>query len=319
MNFLRWFTLSLVVAGTPALAQPAGPDSTVGSAADAPETLQGAEPDSITVDRFDGTSANYARVLLQSGGFLRATHDDGRVDFILMHQVRSIRGPRGEDLTNRILIEGKSIPAPASRDTRPDPIAKPPRDPGSPALRGRPLPWKKGFPLIQGGLLYAIGDHDEDSSGLATAEFGYMHNISPQSSLGATLSLVGDSDYIRLGFKPRFRKWLSPTISLDFGAGLFASIEQDMEEPNFDDDVHSGTGFVGEISLSLGDWAAITTLAEVSQVANVTFDDYLGRSVDTGADTSVYLGVKVGGEPGIPASILMGLVAVAARDFANME
>ena len=165
----------------------------------------------------------------------------------------------------------------------------------------------------------ALGGGDEDSGGLATAEWGYMHNMSTETSLGASFSLVGDSDYIRLGVKPRLRKWLTNTTSLDFGVGVYKSIEGDTEEPNFDDDVHFGMGFVGEISVSFGDWVAITTLAEVSQVKDVTFDDYLGRSVDTRTDTAVYFGVKVGGEHGIPTSILMGLVALGARDFANMR
>jgi hypothetical protein len=277
------------------------------------------EPDSISIVRVDGSSSSYVTIQFVSGGFVRAAHGDGKVEFIPVHEVRSIQGPGGQDLTDRVLIEGKSIPGPPPRVAPPTAPSTSSRSPGSPTLRGRPLPWKKGFPIIQGGLLFSVDGGDEDSGGIATAEFGYMRNLSAEVSLGVTFSLVGDSDYIRLGLKPRFRKWVTNTTSLDFGAGLYTSIEKDLEEPDFDDDVHWGAGFVAEVSLSLGDWVAITTLAEVSKVKDVTFDDYLGRSVDTRTDMAMYFGLKAGGEPGIPASIFMGLVALAAREFADMR
>jgi hypothetical protein len=174
---------------------------------------------------------------------------------------------------------------------------------GPPQFRGRPLPIKKGFPLIQAGVLGRLNDRGQEATEAFAMDLGGMKNLSPRHALGMTLGLVADTDYTRIGLKPRYRRWLGRTFSLDVAPGIFLPIDAETG-PN-----HHSPGFVGELSLSAGDWVSLTGLVEVVEKERPVYSDEIPAGSDT--QTSYYLGAKAGGEAGIVTAILMGL-AVAA-------
>jgi hypothetical protein len=128
-----------------------------------------------------------------------------------------------------VLAEGKGVPEDRRGERNPSthadsvvvPVTYKP-----PALRGRPLPWKRSFPIIQGGFLWSLTHPDPygEAEVLAVVDLGAMRNLSPRAAVGGTFSLSGSEDYLRIGFKPRLRRWLTRTTSADFALGPFYAL-----------------------------------------------------------------------------------------------
>lgn len=271
----------------------------------------------ISVVTTDDSVRVCSAVELWAQDFVRVTRADGAVEFIPIHRIRVIRGPNETDFTDRVLIEGEKIPSERVRgEPIPPEVVRVPKDYKPPALRGRPLPWDQGFPIIQGGLLGALSDqnpYSDGEEGVAVADFGYLRNVSPKAAVGATFSLVGNQDYLRVGLKPRVRRWITRTTSLDFAVGAFTCVDDTTGDVD-----HTGVGFTGEASLNFGDFVSITNLVEFSNVdERVNRGPYLDTYVTSGTELAWYLGLKLGGEPGIPASILMGLSAIGLRELGD--
>jgi hypothetical protein len=131
----------------------------------------------------------------------------------------------------------------------------------------------------------------------AFVDLGVMRNVSPHVAVGGTFYAGGDDYRVRVGAKARVRYWLSPEISIDLAPGLLVGGDEDWGgEARF-------PGFVGEASLSFEDIALVT-----AQLESVHIEDGYGAEDQ---DTSVYLGGKIGGVPGL-VGMAVGLLAIAA-------
>ena len=281
--------------------------------------------DTLSIRTADDSVRIYSKVEPWPGDFVRASRSNGTVEFIPAHRIRRIHSP-SLDLTDRVLVEGLRVPFTERRSRAassqleksescdPESVVVP-ENYRPPALRGRPLAWQAGFPLLQGGILACVKDHNAygGDEGVAITDVGYMRNIAPRSAIGGTISLVGNGDYLRIGVKPRVRHWMSRTTSVDFALGGFYCVDDTTGDID-----HSGVGVVGEASVNFGDFVSITNLIEISNVdERVNWGPYLDPHYSSGTELMVYFGVKAGGEPGIPAAILTGLSAVVLPDMAK--
>ncbi|HET9250554.1 MAG TPA: hypothetical protein VFP58_00385 [Candidatus Eisenbacteria bacterium] len=256
-------------------------------------------PDSILVVLTTGSVLRYARVEPWPGGFVRAFRSDGTFEHLPSDDVRRI-GTEGNDWTEEVLERREAI------GTRPAvrPVVVP-------KLRGRPLPAKKGFPLLQAGALGRLDDHPNDETELVAAfDFGVMENRSPRRSRGVSLGVVTDGDYTRVSLKPRLRVWFGETLSLDVAAGPFLPIDSKDSPAS-----HGPVGFVGDVSFTLGDWVSLTSLVEVVEAENPR-NLYGAGTVSTGSETDVsyYLGAKAGGEMSF---VVMGLMLLSALAYVS--
>lgn len=168
------------------------------------------------------------------------------------------------------------------------------------ALRGLPLPEKRAFPITHLGVgvrLDAGSPLYEKKSVYAFTDLGFMRNVSPHVALGGTLYAGGDDYRLRIGPKARFRYWMSREVSIDIAPGILVWGNDDWNgEARF-------PGLVGEASLSLEDNILIT-----AQMESVDIKDAYGAKDH---DTSVYLGGKLGGVPGL-VGLSAGLIALFA-------
>jgi hypothetical protein len=281
------FGLLLAVLGVTVLARPAF-----------------AQPSTFTILLDDGTTVLAARVEPWPMEFVRATLPDGSEQMISQHKVDSIEDESGHDWTKTVLQGVKSV------GEAPPQSSSPPNGPKTPTLRGMPLPWKKSFPVIQVGLLVrpdGVKAYRRDAS-LWAMDFGGMQNINPHYSIGGSFYLAFGDDLYHFGAKLRVRRWLGKTVSLDLAPGIFAA-----------DGYNSGNllepGYVGEASLSLGDWLLLTGQVEVLSRRTLTYyGGYFEPAVSIGktTDTAWYLGGKVGGGPAIPI-FLVALIATLSE------
>jgi hypothetical protein len=289
----------------------------VGTAAASPARIVETVPELITVITSDDSSSSYARVEPWPGGFVRAIRGNGDVRFLSDLDLRAIRGPGQDDVTDQVVVGRKAIGA------GPVPVREAPRPKGPPRLRGRPSPFQKGFTLIQVGLLGRVDDAPREAPNtVLVLDVGRMRNLSPRHSVGGSVFLATDDEYARLGFRPRYRRWLTRTIGIDLAPGLFWSLDGNEFRSS-----HSPLGFVGEVSLSLGDWIALTGQMEVVGTERRYYAPYgsqypiegapetvpigplIGSS--SGTEVSWLLGARIGGEAAIPA-LFLSLLGIAA-------
>lgn len=283
--------LQAVIPPAAARSSPPRPDST---------GVQPATPESVTVVTKTGSVGHFARVEPWPNGYVRGIHGNGAVVYIAAERIQWVRDSRGEDATPEVLERGKGVGSmPPGSAVRKQPL-----------FRGRPLPEQQRFHLLQAGVMRRIDSTDEgEEPYVGTIDLGTMKNVTPAVALGGTLALVADANYVRIGLKPRLRRWLSRTISLDVAPGVFAGIDTDDSSLE-----HGPVGFVGETSLILGDWGAITGQIEVTSVEYVVHAPGLPESIladRTESDVSIFLGGKVGGSLfAVPGALLVAAVAL---------
>ena len=273
------------------------------------ESLPGQGPIPITVITTDRMVAQYSRVESWPGGFVRAMRGSGEEVFLPAAKIYMILDPDGTDVTKEVL-DGRKAVSGGLRDVGG------PRVPSSPAFRGRPSPEQRGFTLLQAGLLRQLGPiRAEQDRTVLVADAGRMWNVDASHSLGGSLMLAANNEFTRVGLKPRYRRWLSRTISVDLAPGVFFSV------PGDGNPEHAPIGFIGESSLTFGDWFAITGAVHVVGTTRYTYHYQEPtpsppvpptRTVESGTKAAAFLGVKAGGEAAIVGSVaavaLIGLM-----------
>ncbi|MGH7680559.1 MAG: hypothetical protein ACRENN_01065 [Candidatus Eiseniibacteriota bacterium] len=192
-----------------------------------------------------------------------------------------------------------------------EPIPHAAQGTGVPVLRGRPKPWRNGFPIIQAGYLTRLDTPGgfRPANWTLTTDLGAMHNLNPNYSVGGSMYIGLDDDIARFGAKVRLRRWLGKAVSIDLAPGIFATDKQWVVES-------VGPGYVGEASLSLGDWVVVTSQVEVIKRDVRNYGGFYPGGVYPSSttrvtDTAWYFGAKVGGELGIPAFFLVLLGGMA--------
>ena len=269
----------------------------------------GAEPSTanhaskpVTVTTTDGVTAEFSRVEPWPGGFIRAVRPNGEEAFLPASKIQRILDPQGDDVTQQVLDNRRTVKESLPRMTGPT-------VPRSPALRGRPSPEQRGFSLLQVGYLRQLGTiHPEQDRAVLVADAGRLWNVDARHSLGGTVMLAASSEFTRIGVKPRYRRWLSRTVSLDLAPGVFFSV------PGDGNPEHAPIGFVGESSLTFGDWFAITGAVHVVGTKEFTYHYQEPTpsppvpptvTVESGTRASAFVGAKVGGEAAVVGTLAM--------------
>jgi len=263
----------------------------------------------VSVQLERDSTLTVARLEPSSLGIVRVIHADGFEEFVANHRIRWIRDAEGRDRTSYVLDRGKSLGvAPVSIR-----FAMRGR---SRSLRGRPLPVKGAFPVIQVGVLARLDPdrrHSDEHPATLAIDFGAIKNVSKRWGAGASLFYAGDGSYSRYGAKVRFRRWLGPLVAIDAAPGiLFAEEAGRSSAPTH-------PGFVGELGLSLGDWISVTGQMEVVgfeeryyAFAPLPYNEAWPSS-RRGSEVSWYLGTKLGGEAALGtfiAAFLLGAILV---------
>jgi len=136
---------------------------------------------------------------------------------------------------------------------------------------------------------------------LFTADWGYMRNLNPRSSLGATLYFGGDDDVGVFGVRPRYRLWLDRQAALDLSAGIILSGNDVFSPLKF-------PGFVASASIGIGDWMAFSLHY---QAIRFSAQPYMyGQS-------SLYAGLRLGSWAALavpPLAVLIIAVQAAQGD-----
>ena len=109
----------------------------------------------------------------------------------------------------------------------------------------RPLAACRNFAITETGLgSRGVGE----DAGHVFWELGAMRNVSGSTALGGSLYSSAGADFVRLGAKARYRRWLSDAVPLDLAPGLMLHDA---------DDVDTGfeLGFTAHAALSFRDVA----------------------------------------------------------------
>ena len=306
----RFAVLAAVLAlGFPSKSTASMPE--IDSPAASPDSI--ATPQELNVGLERDSTVTAVRVE-PSSDFVRVIQADGTEEYIPNHRIRWIRDAEGRDKTSLVLDRGKSF------GEVPITIGyAPPRAPRT--LRGRPLPIKKAFPVIQVGVLARLdGEGARFSEHLASlvVDLGGMKNVSQRWAVGASFCYAGDGDYNRFGTKVRFRRWLGSDVAIDMAPGiLFSATRQGASEYL--------PGLVGELGISFSDWVSVTGQVETAgrkryyyALSSSGYGYEYGTPLREATRTEVswYLGGKFGGEAAMIAffgSLLVGLVLVSGE------
>ena len=157
-------------------------------------------------------------------------------------------------------------------------------------FRGRPQPFCRAFLITEFGIAqgFALGANvGEHPAILATWEFGSMVNVGKDHAVG--IAVVAHAlDISGFGIRPRYRKWLSPTVSLDVAPGIL---------------IHRRVGLTGQVALNFADYAALTAQVLTSEE---DFGEVGRRRV------RLYVGGRLGSVPGTVMGIAAPLIVIAA-------
>jgi hypothetical protein len=132
-----------------------------------------------------------------------------------------------------------------------------------------------------------------------TGELGQMFNSGSRTAFGGTLYVGGDDDGSRFGVKGRFRRWLTPAVSLDLSPGILIAGTNNEFELEF-------PAFVGHAGLNLGDWIGL--FAETEMIRYGSPEIGFEGETSPGTDLAWYAGVKLGSYSGIVATIAFPLI-----------
>ncbi len=161
-------------------------------------------------------------------------------------------------------------------------------------FRGRPQPACDQFWITEFSLLTRI-NRLPDGEYLRVPyfmrwELGSMENHGLRSAAGVTLVAELDDLGSRLGFKPRYRRWLGPASALDLSAGVLFKGSGRFRAP----------GFVAQVAITGGDYVGLVTQLEY-------FRTDQGRR-----DLGAYAGVRFGALPGIITALLLPFLVIAS-------
>jgi hypothetical protein len=168
-------------------------------------------------------------------------------------------------------------------------------------FRSRPLPACDAFWLTEFGigLRMASATSPYPSGTLFTWELGWMKNRGPWSAGGAAVFLgVPDQGGggAAIGIRPRLRRWLSATTSLDIAPGVV------LVHPG---SVNYAPAFSGHADLNLSDWCAVTTHVQVGSQLDPT-------ATVSRTSVSWFAGGRLGAVPGAVTAVAVPLVAIIA-------
>jgi hypothetical protein len=166
----------------------------------------------------------------------------------------------------------------------------------SPCLRARPYPECRVFFVTSSGAYVRVAGGLGEGPMRGILDWGAMVNLSPKNAVGASWFVTGDEDGFSTGPVLRWRRWLGPTQSLDFGVGtVIAGVES----------ARRGS-VLGLVKYNPVHWFGIAARPELVRYNDVVYDP-AGYRVVSGTKARLYMGAEIGGKPGL---VLGGVAAV---------
>ena len=175
----------------------------------------------------------------------------------------------------------------------------------SPTLRARPYPECRVFFVTNSGLYFRV------AGGLGGApmrgtflDWGAMVNLSPKNAIGGSWFVTLDEDGASTGPVLRWRHWLGPIQSLDFGVGTVIVSSESARKGSV----------LGLVKYNPVHWFGIAARPELVRYNDYVYEPTGYRGV-SGTKARLYMGAEIGGKPGLvtgSVATVVFLVGVAA-------
>ncbi len=165
----------------------------------------------------------------------------------------------------------------------------PPPGAGGLCFRGRRT--CRSFLITEAGLGLRLNPESglNPSDGrMLTGELGVLWNRNTRLAWGAGVFANYGDRADGWGIRPRVRRWLSETTTLDVSAGVVRHVH-----------IGGDWGFAGQAALGVGDWVALSLQTTTLRLVNAQ---------RTGV--AWYGGVRLGSYPGVAAGVVAGVVGI---------
>jgi hypothetical protein len=175
----------------------------------------------------------------------------------------------------------------------------------------RPRPACSAFVFTNfGGYLLLGNDQTSDTPLREVADWGVMANLDERNAVGASMFASLDRLGFGLGPAVRYRRWLSPTASLDVALGAPLVVTTN--------NIQSGSVF-GLVRWSPNHWFALAARPELVRGPVFLGCGPTGCNIPVQSRMRMSLGVELGGVPGLTFTALGGAAtAVLAAIVAGM-
>jgi len=234
-----------------------------------PLSARASEPSHTAVVRVvltDGDTLQAVRVRPASFEMVAVEASDGKTRYLASNKVRLVLDSQGVDRTKGVLERRETVPSrhdlePLSGNDRPKRIP-------SLTWRGRPLAETRSFMITEFGVLARIDDYPYlggDSRTQISFDLGWMKNISASDAAGFSGYALIAGPTTRLGFRARYRRWLSQRTSIDVSPGVLLGGEDSAIE-------YDPPGFVLGATLNAGDLVALMVDAEYARNRDLIHD-----------------------------------------------
>jgi hypothetical protein len=175
----------------------------------------------------------------------------------------------------------------------------------------RPRPACSAFVFTNfGGYLLLGNDQTSDTPLREVADWGVMANLDERNAVGASMFASLDRLGFGLGPAVRYRRWLSPTASLDVALGAPLVVTTN--------NIQSGSVF-GLVRWSPNHWFALAARPELVRGPVFLGCGPTGCNIPVQSRMRMSLGLELGGVPGLTFTALGGAAtAVLAAIVAGM-
>lgn len=165
--------------------------------------------------------------------------------------------------------------------------------------RARPKPACSAFAFTNfGGYVVLGNDLTGDTPLREVADWGVMANVDARNAVGGSVFASLDRLGFGLGPAVRYRRWLSPTASLDvaLGAPLFTTTNN----------LHAGSLF-GLVRWSPNHWFALAARPELVRAPVFLGCGPTGCNVPVQSRARLSLGMELGSVPGLTLTAVAGV------------
>jgi hypothetical protein len=266
-------------------------------------------PSSAPAPAPSDSSAALIRVFLEDGSVLAARSVksasmdmaavvllDSSIRYIPAARVRRMVDIDGRDITAAVLDRRESI---STTDRWP-------RIPGL-AWRGRPYPGTRSFMITELGVMYRMDRYPYSrfpSRTAVTFDLGWMKNVGTRHAVGFSGYAMPADQTTRLGIRGRYRRWLSPRLSVDVSPGVILGGEDG--GTNYD-----APGAVLGVTLNSGDLVAVMVDTELARSWEYATEDPPFTTRVNHTDFTWRAGAKIGSGLGLVGSLVLVGLGVA--------
>ena len=200
----------------------------------------------------------------------------------------------------------------------PSPVAGSMSPPAGTTWRGSAPPDCRDFFLTEATLSARFDGELPDAGTALTWDLGYMHNLGSASAVGGSFYLRAYSaEWLTVGFRPRYRRWLGRRTALEIGPGLILSTGGDFGGGDQAPPLAFGS-LNTSLALTYGDLVAVTLefdalRYEESDTPPAWSWEYpVPGTVEGGTHSAWYAGARFGGWLGpVATGALLGVAMIA--------